>query len=195
MNLVERYDQFLHKCIFNPTAHALQRWLYINRYHLLFGSQLTELVLYVLMAVAIPVWMFVEGGSGDILICLIGGGFLWMRMRDGGVARYVRSLKEMANRSEEKGFSKPPTDLLLVAVRVRAERSWVNVMSTMCALLAPLALLHAGTKAIYLVTSLVFFTWSVTKIWTSHLWDVDNLDPRDREYLFGPKTQEQKIES
>jgi hypothetical protein len=188
-------DKVIHDQICNPIAGWLQRWLHVNRYHLLFAGGLSNVfllwpshglgavmniqyygwtsfcVLQLVMAVAVPPLVY---GLGSL-------------------REYFTALFSALRRFEDVGFGQPSDVLIRWARTAKRLRPYLNLFALFDVFALWLIWLVPGTlnewPFCFLllhaeVASLCVFVFDL------HMWDVDDLDPRDREYLFSPQERD-----
>jgi len=200
--MFERTDLFLQVRIVRPFALWLQRWLHINRYHLLFMTGVLSIVVFTVSYIMIPIVRISIGpqppSAGQFLI--LGSGIIMLSswFGTGLFMRQMRALKAAAARFEEAGYAKQTIDLVEYATVCKSFRPICS------GVLMPFLLImvaHEGfslligsyapaMSAIEHADRLSFMLWIAVYLFDMHLWDVDNLDPRDRKYLLEPQLQE-----
>ncbi|NBS41485.1 hypothetical protein EBS80_02390 [bacterium] len=184
-----RFDRFLHDRVFNPLVRLIQRRLHVNRYHVLFASEILSEALFFLTVVVGSLYRWVtKHDAFYALMFLFGAWILHHTYSRGSFARVIEAMRETAARFEERGFAKPPVELILLAVRRRFDRPVWNVVSVAMILIRVAASL-LGIHADWL--DMMFTALFANFLFNKHLWDVDDLDPRDREYLFQKQSQTQ----
>lgn len=180
------FDRFIHGWIFNPVVRLIQAWFHVNRYHLLFVSEAAAAALYAL----IGCYLLVAGvlkfdpfylGCGLLYAFVVTD---WVRT--GRVAQRLNAMKEAYERFEDRGFARPAATLVVLAADRKSSRPLMNLI-TVVFLIGDGVLWWRGISLGWFNGVMTVFF--VTTWVNAHLWDVDDLDPRDREFLFGPQGQ------
>ncbi len=180
-------DRILHERFFNPLVRLIQKWLHINRYHLLFGSEIASEVLFVVtMVLGTGYWFLVYRRGFDVAVCAIGIFGAVDSLRTGVAARRIAAMREAAAQFEERGFVVAPVELILLSRFRKTGRAYWNVVYlSMIASLVFLVALGANVDWV----NVAFCASFANRLFNVHLWDVDDLDPRDRERLFRKEPQ------
>jgi len=182
-------DRFLHERVFNPLALRMQAKFHVNRYHLLVVFGVLSILLNVIVmfigsvAEAVTKHSVIDGLTA--VSTFVGIAILFST---GLVTNYLSALLEAARRFEERGFIVQPTALIHHAITCVMVRPYANVVVLALPLFAlnealgwllvqlggpaqPLTALHIGRLA-----------FAFCFVFEIHLWDAQDLDPRDREY-------------
>ncbi len=182
-----RFDRFLHGRVFNPLVRLIQRHLHVNRYHILFVSEILQDVLFVTTIVLGSLYRFATTHDPFFVAMFLFG--LWVVSSwyaYGSSTRVFEAMRETSARFEERGFAKPPVELIRLAVRRRADRPFWNVVNvTMISVGIFLPFFGLHTDWLNVAFHLSFANY----LFNAHLWDVDDLDPRDREYFLRTQMQ------
>lgn len=184
--MLVQLDRFLHDRVFNPLARQIQKWLHVNRYHLLFGSEIvSEVLFFVTMVIGTGYWFMIHRRVSDMAMCTFGILMAVDTLRSGVAARRVAAMREAAARFEDRGFVVAPVELILLSRTRKTGRVYWNV--TYLGMLAITFLVAFGINLDWV--SVAFCTSFANRLLNLHLWDVNDLDPRDREYLFKQESQ------
>lgn len=183
------FDRFVHRRLFNPVFLLVQKWFHVSRYHLLFAAETLVFMLFMLLGA-----FFLATGifKADPLALLVGIMYVVITVgvvQTGLMARRLTALKEVYERFEERGFARPAVTLIALAADRKSSRLLTNPM-VLCVWITSAIILASGKSLEPLMVAIVAYL-SVTCV-DEHLWDADDLDPRDREYLFHPQSQSQE---
>lgn len=185
MSLAKQYDNWLHVHMMNPFFGWIQKLFHWNRFQLIHWFSWVQVVGFAVITLLLCVelvrikiwtdalWVFVYTRSWFT-------GYQWMKI-------FGPELKKASQAYEaEKPVYLTPA-LVFYAHDRRHIRPAFAVIVTFFLICLVLLLAHGVTRMLpqYVITTLTVVVWA-----ECHLWDIDDVQPKDRSFLLESKSQE-----
>lgn len=194
MSWLERYDRWLHNRIMNPFFTWIQKLFHWNRLQLILWALRGIALGYLIQTAAALILAFTQPHDENWPIYPIGG-FVFLFLGRGDMRRAVilgRDLKKAAERFEENLSLRLSVELIVYANKTRASRPMISLTRTVFFCWIGVWILHDNwtTSGIAIALGVGMLLVPLSRLVESHLWDVDDIDPKDRLSLFDPQRQE-----
>lgn len=184
-----QFDRFLHDRVFNPLSLMMQRRFRVNRYHLLVIFGVVDILMNIgFMFIGSLVLYSTNGNVIEGLTAVVSFAGIAIWLSAGMATSQLSALAEAAARFEEGGFVSQPTKLIMLAMLYESIRPNVNLLLVVFPLLflngmfGWLTVQLGGHADQMSALSLGRAAYLACFIYEIHLWHVQDLDPRDREY-------------
>ncbi len=182
MDLLTAYDRFLHGKLMNPAFRWVQKLFHWNRFQLIRIFMIIATVFTILGTAAGFVTVFIDHDHDLIVHCLnLSVYTLWRVVR---FNPHYDGLKEASETFEATGHAVPAENLIIFANVLKALRPSGNAVSLLILLIfviLPPISFGRSVGGLFMSIALMIFMIEC------HLWDIDDIDPKDREYLFEGK--------
>lgn len=180
MTPIQRFDDWVHKNLMNPTFVWVQKIFHWNRFQLIQWFSIAFGTVLILEIFLLDQWL-------NIIMGVFIFFYLW------SVTPFLSSLSK---EFEQAGFFKLPAQFKVWSHLIKSLRPVVTFLTASAIL--PLAAIGFSLFLFSLVRNIpfpkpgmqewLFFFHEITLVVIFHLWSIDDISPEDRAYLIGRQT-------
>ncbi|KKW29668.1 MAG: hypothetical protein UY72_C0036G0010 [Candidatus Uhrbacteria bacterium GW2011_GWD2_52_7] len=182
--IVNALDAWIHKRVMNPVFAWMQRWLHVNRFDLLRYGLVVNVVLPALVMLEAVHDVSIGKSSGIVMILIT---MLYVSdIVSAGFGNLWSALKNASERFEHGQFTAAePVLVNFCRGRTQMRKIWtIFIYAEFQYTLYPRYVgEHWSSEVMYTLMMIGFWLFA-------HLYDSNDIDPRDRTYLLGPQDQE-----
>ncbi len=193
--MLEWLDTWIHAHLMNPAFVWLQKIFHWNRFQLIAWFSKASVVSKVIVTALLLLSLGTVRHADTLIVSIwlfasfTYGGMAWAQWANFKRTRHFDLLSELSETFEQTGSYKLPTPFVLWAHEARRRRP---TETGFCVFLLGLVLLNLlpDPKAVSIgshVSFLLLFGYRLLPCIEDHLWDIDDIQPKDRLSLFEPQ--------
>jgi len=185
--LVDYYDMLIHEWLMRPIFERVQKMFHINRFDLIRYS------LYCFFAYPTSIVLGIGAAlkSGDLLTAFIAAAtagvmlpFVIKMTMD-----LIPELEDASTRFEDRQFTGFHGHMLWWAQIAKTLRYFGNINTP----IVTFCVMSSSSENVTMQAAMILLEFFTISAWVeAHLWDIDDIDPDDRDHLFDPDYAEQK---